>query len=36
MKFSKHFINDVQPKRPYITTELLEFIISNPVKKVLI
>lgn len=32
MKFSKHFVNDLLPKRPYITTELLEHIIGNPLK----
>jgi hypothetical protein len=31
-KFSKHFINDVLPKRPYLTLELLEEIITNPIK----
>ncbi|MCL5991266.1 MAG: hypothetical protein M1419_04105 [Bacteroidetes bacterium] len=32
MKFSEHYINDVKPKRPYLTVEILEEIIMNPIK----
>ncbi len=33
MKSTKHFTDDVGPKRPYLTEELLCRIISNPLKK---
>ena len=33
MKFTKHFIEVVLPKRPYLDKELLEDIIKNPIKK---
>ena len=33
MKFTKHFLEDVFPKRPYLTDELLDGIIRNPIKK---
>lgn len=32
MKYSRHFIEDVLPKRPYLTTEILQEIIRNPLK----
>ncbi len=32
MKFTKHFIEDVFPKRLYLTSELLDEIIRNPIK----
>ena len=32
MKFTKHFLEDVFPKRPYLTDELLDEIIRNPIK----
>lgn len=32
MELSFHFINDVLPKRPYLTLELLENIINTPTK----
>jgi len=32
MKFTKHFIEDVFPKRPYLTEVLLDEIIRNPIK----
>jgi hypothetical protein len=32
MKYSKHFLNDVLPKIPYLTEELLNEIIHNPMK----
>jgi len=32
MKFTKHFIEDVMPKRPYLDTDLLTDIINNPIK----
>jgi hypothetical protein len=31
-KLSNHFIKDVQPKRQYLTLDILEQIICNPVK----
>ena len=33
MKFTNHYVNDVFPKRPYLTEELLTEIIYNPLKK---
>lgn len=33
MKFTKHFIEDVFPKRPYLTEDLLDNIIRNPIEK---
>ena len=33
MKFTKHFTNDVLPKRPYLSIELLSEIIQNPIRK---
>jgi hypothetical protein len=33
MKFTKHFLEDVLPKRPYLDKELLEYIIANPIKR---
>ena len=32
MKYSKHFLNDVKPKRPYLTEELIQDIIANPIE----
>lgn len=32
MKFSKHFTDDVFPKRQYLTIEILEEIVNNPLK----
>ena len=32
MKFTKHFLEDVFPKRPYLTDELLDEIIRNAIK----
>jgi hypothetical protein len=32
MKLSRHYIEDVQSKRPYLTLDILEDIIKNPVK----
>lgn len=33
MKFTKHFLEDVLLKRPYLDKELLEYIIANPIKR---
>jgi len=33
MKFTMHFMNDVLPKRPYLDEELIEDILSNPIRK---
>ncbi|TAL69987.1 MAG: hypothetical protein EPN82_05055 [Bacteroidetes bacterium] len=32
MKFSEHFVNNVHPKRPYITVDMIEEILENPVR----
>lgn len=32
MKFSDHFVNDVFPKRPYLTKEVIGDILANPLK----
>ena len=32
MKLSEHYINDVLPKRPYLTEELLVNIINKPIR----
>ncbi len=32
MKYTKHFIDDVLPKRPYLDNELLLEIINNPLQ----
>lgn len=32
MKYTKHFFEDVLPKRPYLDNELLEEIICNQIK----
>ena len=32
MKFSEHFTKDVHPKRPYLTIDLLEKILSKPIR----
>jgi hypothetical protein len=33
MKFTHHFENQVLPKRPYLTKDLLLSIIKNPLKE---
>lgn len=33
MKYTKHFIEDVMPKRRYLDTELLVGIINNPIRR---
>lgn len=33
MKFTKHFIEVVLPKRPYLDKELIEYNIANPIKR---